>query len=298
MVRINKKYTDFINESLIARPKFEESTSRVIISRGDKEFIIKRREELKESIEAMVEFFPGYFSDMCKKRDANPEKDYEEMQKLLDKKGWNFESIKNIFSELCNKLVGQDFKEWQNQGPLDRINGHCDVYLYFTAKNLRLNPDIIPLGGEGWADYREPEELFIRYKYGYHQTKYGQMMMQQMKISQEEFKRVAVTQLVEYIKDNWESYLTRYLPSKGIEFQEAKIILREIEFGDFSTEDEVEIIISVGDLREMILNRCSDKTKISLSEEDLCAVFADIISGFNLYTYHAAGEFVISLQED
>ena len=51
---------------------------------------------------------------------------------------------------------------------LDNQNGHCDIYLYFTFKQLGLNQDFIELGGEGWATHDEPEEVMIRYRYGYH----------------------------------------------------------------------------------------------------------------------------------
>ena len=211
-----KKYNDFINESLVAKPKLTKQELDYIISRIDLkvpgkwvEEISELRDDFEESVEHMADFFPGWFSDMCKKVDANPEGDYQEMQKLLDKKGWNFESIKNLFSEEANKLVSKDFAGWFNSyGKLDSLNGHCDVYLYFTAKNLGLNTDIISLGGDGWANYNEGDEMYIRYRYGYHQTKYGQLMLDQIGYTVEQFRKEALVYLQQDIKDNWSEMIS------------------------------------------------------------------------------------------
>ena len=211
-----KKYSDFLNESLVAKPKLTKQeldtiVSKIILKVPGKwsETIFELRDDFEESVEHMADFFPGYFSDMCKKTEANPEGDYQEMQKLLDKKGWNFESIKNLFGEEANKLVSKDFAGWFNSyGRLDSLNGHCDVYLYFTAKNLGLNADdIISLGGNGWASYGEEDELWIRYRYGYHQTKYGKLMLNQIGYTVQQFKEEALLYLQQYIKEYWDQSL-------------------------------------------------------------------------------------------
>ena len=212
-----KRYNSFINESLVAKPKLSKSQLDFIVSRAilkvpgtGRESISELRDDFNDSVINMSDFFPGYFSDMCKKKDSNPEGDYQEMQKLLDKKGWNFESIKNLFSEEANKLVDSDFVDWFNSsGQLGGKNGHCDVYLYFTAKNLGLDPNQISLGGDGWANYNEGDELWIRYSYGYHQTKYGQLMLDQIGLTIEEFRDQALIYMQEYIKDHWEVALVR-----------------------------------------------------------------------------------------
>ena len=219
-----KKYSDFLNESLIAKPKLTKQELDYTISRvvlkvpGNwKEKISELRDDFQESVEHMAGFFPGYFSDMCKKTEANPEGDYQEMQKLLDKKGWNFESIKNLFSEEANQLVGKDFAAWFNSyGRLDSLNGHCDVYLYFTAKNLGLNPDIISLGGDGWANYNEDDEIYIRYRYGYHQTKYGQLMLDQIGYTVEQFKEEALVYLQQDIKEHWSEMISSSVMRNGV----------------------------------------------------------------------------------
>jgi hypothetical protein len=211
-----KRYSDFLNESLVAKPKLTKQELDYTISRINlkvpgkwSEKIYELRDDFEESVESMADFFPGWFSDMCKNTEANPEGDYQEMQKLLDKKGWNFESIKNLFSEEANELVKKDFAGWFNSyGRLDSLNGHCDVYLYFTAKNLGLNTDIISLGGDGWANYNEGDEMYIRYRYGYHQTKYGQMMLKQIGYTVEQFREEALVYLQQDIKENWDQMIS------------------------------------------------------------------------------------------
>ena len=219
-----KKYNDFLNESLVAKPKLSKQQLDFIVSRAilkvpgtGRETIQELRDDFEESVIAMADFFPGWFSDMCKNREANPEADYKEMQGLLNKKGWDFESIKNLFSEEANKLVDKDFMGWFNSyGQLGSHNGHCDVYLYFTAKNLGLNTDGISLGGDGWANYNEDDEMYIRYRYGYHQTKYGQLMLDQIGYTVEQFREEALVYLQQDIKENWSDMISSAVMRNGV----------------------------------------------------------------------------------
>lgn len=233
-----KKYNDFLNESLVAKPKLTKQSLDFIISRvilkvpgTGKETIQELRDDFEESVIAMSDFYPGWFSDMCKRTDANPEADYQEMQNLLNKKGWDFESIKNLFSEEANKLVDKDFDGWFNSyGQIGSQNGHCDVYLYFTAKKLGLNAnDIISLGGDGWASYAEGDEMYIRYKYGYHQTKYGQLMLDQIGYTVEQFREEALVYLQQDIKDNWGEMISSSVMRNGVI---NKVPVRRSDLGD------------------------------------------------------------------
>ena len=233
-----KKYNDFLNESLVAKPKLTKQSLDFIISRvilkvpgTGKETIQELRDDFEESVIAMSDFYPGWFSDMCKRTDANPEADYQEMQNLLNKKGWDFESIKNLFSEEATKLVDKDFDGWFNSyGQIGSQNGHCDVYLYFTAKKLGLNAnDIISLGGDGWASYAEGDEMYIRYRYGYHQTKYGQLMLEQIGYTVEQFREEALVYLQQDIKDNWSEMISSSVMRNGVI---NKVPVRRSDLGD------------------------------------------------------------------
>ena len=160
----------------------------------------------------MNEFILETFSDLCKKENASPEHDYKNMQSELErKKGWTFEMIKLLFSEEANKLTGVDFFRWYKSTRLDSKNGYCDVYLYFTADKLGLDKTKIPLGGDGWAYYelQDDEEIIIRYKYGYHQTPYGQLYINEMPGLMERYHEAALTYLQDDLKENWSNIISR-----------------------------------------------------------------------------------------
>jgi hypothetical protein len=275
-----KRYSDFLNESLVAKPKLTKQELDYIISRIQlkvpgkwAEKIYELRDDFEESVEHMADFFPGYFSDMCKKVDASPEGDYQEMQKLLDKKGWNFESIKNLFSEEANELVKKDFATWFNSyGRLDSLNGHCDVYLYFTAKNLGLNTDIIPLGGDGWANYNEGDEIYIRYRYGYHQTKYGQMMLNQIGYTIEQFREEALVFLQHDIKENWDQMISSSVKEKR---KDIESFLRSfIKIEDYTLVEDDRMIIYTNEMATDINKTFPDTT----TSEDISAGIVKYLS--------------------
>jgi hypothetical protein len=268
-----KRYSDFLNESLVAKPKLTKQELDYTISRIQlkvpgkwSEKIYELRDDFEESVESMADFFPGWFSDMCKNTEANPEGDYQEMQKLLDKKGWNFESIKNLFSEEANELVKKDFAGWFNSyGRLDSLNGHCDVYLYFTAKNLGLNTDIISLGGDGWANYNEGDEMYIRYRYGYHQTKYGQMMLKQIGYTVEQFREEALVYLQQDIKENWDQMISS---SVKITRKDIESFLRSfIKIEDYTLVEDDRMIIYTNEMATDINKTFPDTT----TSEDISA---------------------------
>jgi hypothetical protein len=243
-----KKYNDFINEELTAPPKLSDSYLKSNLDRNNAEiFLILRSNFYDGVVNITDDLRPRSFSDMCKK-DSNPEEDYKELQSLMDKKGWDIQSIKNLFSNKVDKLCGygiakfvrgertEDFQEvfteLKKQGvskeklddiddpfksdDLDQQNGHCDIYLYFTFKELGLNPNFISLGGDGWASYNEDDEMYIRYRYGYHQTKYGQMMLKQIGYTVEQFKEEALVYLQEDIKEHWSEMISSSVMRNGV----------------------------------------------------------------------------------
>jgi hypothetical protein len=275
-----KRYNDFINESLVAKPKLTKQELDTILSKiilkvpgNRKEKISDLRDDFEESVINMADFFPGWFSDMCKRKDANPEEDYQEMQKLLDKKGWNFESIKNLFSEEANKLVDKDFMGWFNSsGQIGSQNGHCDVYLYFTAKNLGLNTDIVSLGGDGWANYNEGDEMYIRYRYGYHQTKYGQLMLDQIGYTVEQFREEALVYLQQDIEDNWIEMISLSVMkvksfSDKDSARKSNFLKSAIQIKDYTLVEDDRMIIYTNEMADAINKAFPDTT----TSEDMSA---------------------------
>jgi len=285
MINKLKKYNEFLSESLVAKPKLSKSQLDFIISRAilkvpgtGRESISELRDDFNDSVISMAEFFPGYFSDMCKKKDANPEDDYQQMQSLLDRKGWNFESIKNLFSEEANKLMDSDFMDWFNSsGQLGSKNGHCDVYLYFTAKNLGLDSNQISLGGDGWASYNGDDEIWIRYSYGYHQTKYGQLMLDQIGMTTEEFTEEALVYLQSYIKENWDSSLIRAMEKTlGIVNlpRPLRDTLTSLDIKKYTVVEEDRMIIFTTEIASLI-------TKMELAQVNDKELAKNLIEQFN-----------------
>ena len=281
-----KKYNDFINEELTANPKLGDSYLKSNLDINNAEIFLILRSNFYDGIISMTDnLSPRSFSDMCKK-DSNPEEDYNEMKSLMEKKGWDMQSIKNLFSDKVNKLCGysiakfvrgertEDFQgvvdKLEEQGvskrkiedinepfgsDLDAHNGHTDVYLYFLFKELGLNKNFISLGGEGWASYGDDDELFIRYKYGYHQTKYGQMMLTQIGYTIEQFKEEALVYLQQDIKDNWGDMMGSCVIRKGTSSVSApllnninKFLKSSIQIGDYTLVEDDRMIIYTSEI--------------------------------------------------
>ena len=290
-----KKYTEFINEELTADPKLSDSelSSRVSGSgrkNNNEEKLLLLRYKFWDNIIDMTENLrPRSFSDMCK-RNSNPEEDYKELQSLMDKKGWDIQSIKNLFSSEVDEICGydiakfvrgertEDFQqvidELENQGvskekledinepfgsDLNSQNGHTDIYLYFTFKELGLNPDFIGLGGEGWASHNDGDEMYIRYRYGYHQTKYGQMMLKQIGYTVEQFREEALVYLQQDIKDNWSEMMGSCVIRKDTSSVSApllnninKFLKSSIQIEDYTLVEDDRMIIYTNEIAQDI----------------------------------------------
>ena len=285
-----KKYNDFINEEITAPPKLSDSYLKSNLDRNNAEiFLILRSNFYDRIINMTDDLKPRSFSDMCKK-DSNPEEDYNEMKSLMSKKGWDIQSIKNLFSNKVDKLCGygiakfvrgdrtEDFQEvvsnLEDQGvskekiedinepfgsDLDSQNGHTEIYLYFLFKELGLNPNFISLGGEGWADYNEDDEMYIRYRYGYHQTKYGQLMLNQIGYTVEQFREEALVYLQQDIKEHWSEMIASTVIRKGTSSVSApllnninKFLRSSIQIKDYTLVEDDRMIIYTNEIAQDI----------------------------------------------
>jgi hypothetical protein len=332
-----KKYTEFINEELTADPKLSDSelSSRVSGSgrKDNEEKLLLLRYKFWDNIIDMTEDLrPRSFSDMCK-RNSNPEEDYKELQSLMDKKGWDIQSIKNLFSpqvdEICGYGIG-DFVKGKKTDKFNNIltklntqrintsilsnigdpfvnflneqNGHTDIYLYFTFKQLGLNPDFIGLGGEGWSTYTDKEEIIIRYRYGYHHTKYGQMMLKQMNYSQEEFREKALESLQEIIFDEWHNkFFSFYRDTKkdikdinGVSHGQQPLqflrFIDSLKLEEYSIIEEDRMIIYTKEIANDINKQFPNLT----NEEEVASIFTKFLSEFNLDIDFTGNELIIN----
>ena len=203
-----KRYKEFVKESI--EDYFDNRNS---YTRDD---IRELRDNwVDEVMNVSLEIGSYSFSELCRKDNVFPEEDYKEFQNRMDSKGFPFDLIKEIFSKESDRLLGSiasdrtetDIFEEIRRSPLDSQNGQIDTYLYFTVKRLGLDYKKVELGGPGWGGIEDyPEEAIIRYSYGYHKTKYGQLMMEQLGITEEEFEEYASKGFCVELINNWYNF--------------------------------------------------------------------------------------------
>ena len=209
----------------------------------------------------------------------------------------NREPLKSIIFEVKKKFVlyGGYSKEYDTiitpfsvGSTLDSQNAAVDVYLYFLFEELRVSGHgPVWLGGDGWGnvDLDEGEdfsEAFIRYRYGYHQTEYGKLWMEQCGVDEKWFEERAMADLQKYLEEDFTSIIRRVDPAKNI---------RDLSLDDYSIVEEDRIIINlqklVEDIKNSPLNAYHGFAKIEteniqIDEEKIAAEFSKELSGFHL----------------
>jgi hypothetical protein len=58
--------------------------------------------------------------------------------------------------------------------------------------------------------------MYIRYRYGYHQTKYGQLMLDQIGYTVEQFREEALVYLQQDIDENWNEMISSSVMRNGV----------------------------------------------------------------------------------
>jgi hypothetical protein len=296
---INRKYKDFIKESYyknISSQSQNLSSTKLDNIMGTNEYaalskLSELRDEYADDILSLSPFYKTYFSDLCKKQDltqSDLDIDYLEMQKLLDKKGWGFETIKNLFSKEVDSVCGKDIFDLVSGSPLDSTNGCIDYYLYRTVEKLGLDKNKIHLGGDGWVSYLyEDNELPIRYKYGYHQTEYGKLMLEQADTTVDEFIEKLTKFLVSMLNEDWrDEVIINVIDNKyNLDRSATRALLQaNPEVADFEKyhileDDRIIFLVSnvVDDLNE-ILSIINDGNKIT--NEDFITELSELLYSF------------------
>ena len=204
----------------------------------------------------------------------------------------NREPFKSVISEIAflgwSKEYDKIIIPFSVGSSLDSKNAIVDVYLYFLFQKLGYTA-IVWLGGDGWGnvnlednDGGDFSEAFIRYRYGYHQTEYGKLWMNQCGVDKEWFKNRAMEDLQNYLEEDFTSIVTRVDPSKNI---------RNLSLSDYSIVEEDRIIIHlpklIEDIKNCPLNAYHGFAKIEyesiqIDEEKIAAEFSKELSGFHL----------------
>lgn len=162
------------------------------------------RKEYSEIIKKISNFYDDFFTNIAQKIDADPDKDFKEMQSLMDRYGFEIETIKKLFDQRIVSLISEDFGYFISKYNLDSINGYVDIYLYYINQELNLSSEVI-LSGVKLRDMPD-EEFLIKYAYGYHKTPYGLLFLKQNDISTEQFSYRAIDAIKPYLKEQF-SYL-------------------------------------------------------------------------------------------
>jgi hypothetical protein len=274
-----KRYKQFIKEEL--------TSQELDVLRSELKSINDKRDDWKDEIMnvSLDEKLGTSYSTLCKRND-DPKQDYNNFQKFMDKKGFTFDVIEEIFSEKSDEIVGRDIFEEIRLSPLDNQNGYVDTYLYFTIERLRLDTDKIELGGGGWSTYfigngeEAREEAVIRYSYGYHKTKYGHLMMKQAGLTRIEFIKMAMKDLSDVIKDDfYNDVILQWCKGNGLKKFVADRISEDFEISDFSITENDRMILETRKIAEHLnqgLEYNFEKDRIT--HDDICSYTIKLLS--------------------
>ncbi len=220
----------------------------------------------------------------------------------------NREPLKSIVEALKKKYVYETKRSiisapFSVGARLDSQGAVQDIYLYKLFEKLGLNTNIVQLGGQGWGDIDGWEndgdysEAFIRYRYGYHQTEYGKLWMEQCKIDEEWLKEEAMGDLQKYLNERF-SYIcinilhsivftTTVKPGKDsrneiINRDNVRTQVRQFKLDDFSITEEDRIIIDIDKLCLEIL-KLNGQSEVKHSDIEVAtAEFIKQMEGFSL----------------
>ena len=257
-----KKYNDFINES-------NSDIDEIHYDREDFETLVR---ELHD------EMYVGRrsYSDLCK-TNQDPEQDFNEMQSFMDSKGFTIDKIKELFSERNNSLFNEGIINLYNR--LDNLSATVDVYFYKLFEKLGLDENIVSLGGGGWCYWENgaEDEALIRYRYGYHQTKYGQLMLKQCGKTAEDLKSEAMSDLKSEIKNDFDSIISTIIMKVT-----GKRISLSLRYDDYVVLDSDRMIIFCDEIAKKINQNISDIVTKKVTVEDVSSEFVKELSWFKL----------------
>lgn len=191
----------------------------------------------------------------------------------------NLDKNRSAYNDNIINTIKQPFSVGSS---LDSQNAGVDVYLYFLFQKLGFKGTVW-LGGNGWADVDLKDgddytEAFIRYRYGYHQTEYGKLWMEQCGVDEEWLKETAMSDLQKYLNEEFTSIIERVDRSKN---------MRDLSLDNYSIIEEDRIIIDLSKLVEDIKNSpinvyYKGENDYKVDEENIVAQFAKELEGFSL----------------
>ena len=188
-----------------------------------KEEILQKREEFCDSVIDTYRngFYKSYSNIVTydlRRVEQEPIKYFESFQKDMNNFDFNLDIIKKIFCKEADEICDSSIINYINERHLDSHSGEVDLYLYFLLEKLGYDKNEVVLGGIGWSySNKKPysdfplSEYAIRYEYGYHKSKYGLMMIEQMGLTVEEFKKKATDLSKQYLFEEWKKCYFNYI---------------------------------------------------------------------------------------
>jgi hypothetical protein len=270
-----------------------------------KNFIKESKEEL-DLDEALLEVTYGNYSSMCKRKES-PDDRFNEILKELEEYNWSFDKIRKEFD---NDDIMSLYRRMDSQ------NGEVDLFFYKIFEKFGLDKDIVRLGGAGWDDiYVTDDEAFIRYSYGYHNTEYGMMSINQMDGGLEEFIKQALKYLKQWIYDEVPLHILNIYVENDINFdkltgfQKSWHSTQILKINEFSLSEEDRMIIYVNDIANFLNElpvKWSESSKKKMSEyfqitsQHIYEKISSVLSNFDLDIDFTGGEVIIwvNLEED
>jgi len=221
-----KKYEQFILEKVNQKSfdnyfnnidKFDNIAFRQRGMDSEVEYMLNMRKEFAQKIKGLSEYFDSFFSNLASSN-GNPEEDFNDMQRIIDKTGFTLEVIKKLFSKKVCQLTSEYYPYFIHQNRLDTINGYIDVYLYMLDDKLKISETSgvqhsVDLGGQGFDKNMDAQEWIIKYAYGYHKTPYGKLFIKNIGLTPDQFVEYTFMNMkeafVEQMTTNFSYELTR-----------------------------------------------------------------------------------------
>lgn len=228
-----------------------------------------------------------------KSKDINfREKKEKELQTEVKELQLEITELENKLQQLNHELQIADCYEivvspFSVGSSLDSQNAAVDVYLYFLFEELRVS-GMGPawLGGDVWgnvdlddSDGGDLSEAFIRYRYGYHQTEYGKLWMEQCGVDEDWLRERAMQDLQNYLEGEFCTIIRKV--------DRSRVWPENITLDSCSIIEEDRIIIDLSKVSEIIKNSPVNKywkgtTDFPVDAESIAARFIRELEGFKL----------------
>lgn len=199
------KYKEFLNESINESEEYLQLRVKLLeVLLGDYDYA----HDNHQTIDTIS------FSRLANTDRYDPDADYiDTLEVIKNETGITNDKMLVLFSDRINILLNQTFFAFIEQHDLHNQNADSDLYIYKTCELLGLDKNHFTLGGNEWAFwiFENGSEAIIRYNYGYHKTKYGKLLLEQLKLSDAKFKHLAECgiehDLIEGYDMDWRSFL-------------------------------------------------------------------------------------------